>query len=122
MLGAAFATALGSNAAWSTAYEEGSLAGILHVVLLPAGQGFSRFLLVILAFSVTANIAPGLYSFALSTQITLPFDFIVRVPRFIYSVLATVVLIPIAIVGARRFYDALTNFLALISCVGLPYL
>jgi purine-cytosine permease-like protein len=91
-------------------------------VLLPAGQGFSRFLLVILAFSVTANAAPGLYSFALSTQITLPFDFIVRVPRFIYSVLATAVLIPTAIVGATRFYDALTNFLALISCVGLPYL
>jgi purine-cytosine permease-like protein len=120
--GAAFATALGSNAAWSRAYTEGGLAGLLHVVLLPAGQGFSRFLLVVLAFSVTANIAPTLYSFSLSAQTTLPFNFIVRVPRFVFSTLATAALVPIAIVGATRFYDALTNFLGLISYVRLPYL
>lgn len=115
ILGAAFATALSTNAAWSMAYDEAGLAGLFHIILLPSGEGFSRFLLVVLAFSVTANVAPTLYSFSLSAQTTLPFDWIVRVPRFIFSFLATAALIPISIVGATRFYDALTNFLGLIS-------
>ncbi|KAF8306362.1 purine-cytosine permease [Clavulina sp. PMI_390] len=115
LLGAAFATALLTNPAWTNAYNSAGLAGLFHIILLPAGPGFARFLLVVLAFSVTANVAPTLYSFSLSAQTTLPFDWIVRVPRFIFSFVCTAALVPISIVASTRFYSALNNFLGLIS-------
>lgn len=114
-LGAAFASSLTSNPSWDVAYTHTSLSGLLHAILRPAGDKFSRFLLVILAFSVSGNISPTLYSFGLSLQVLLPFAFTLRIPRYLLSAAATAILIPLAIVAAAHFEEALSNFLGLIG-------
>ena len=81
-------------------------------MLSPSG-GFGKFLTVLMALSVTANVAPTLYSFCFSFQVFMPF--LAVVPRYVFSIVATAIIIPLSIVGATKFYDTLTNFLGLIG-------
>lgn len=113
ILGAAFAAAIPNNPTW--VMEEGDLAGLLHAILLPCGQQFTRFLLVVLAFSVAANMSPTMYSSCLSFQVMAPSNLTARIPRYIFSILTTAILIPLAIVGSTKFYETLTNFLGLVG-------
>ncbi|PCH44946.1 hypothetical protein WOLCODRAFT_139341 [Wolfiporia cocos MD-104 SS10] len=111
-LGAAVATASSSVPAWSAGYADGNVGGLLEAMLSPAGN-FGKFLTVLLALSVTANIAPTLYSFCLNFQVFIPPAAVV--PRYMFSLLATAIIIPLSIVGQHKFYDALSNFLGLIG-------
>ncbi|KAH7099646.1 purine-cytosine permease [Auriculariales sp. MPI-PUGE-AT-0066] len=115
LLGAAFAASFMANPAWAMGYETKSLSGLLHAILRPAGDHFSRFLLVVLAFSVIANVSPTLYSCSLSLQVFLPFDATLRIPRYLLSTVATAALVPLAILAANYFEVALANFLGLIG-------
>jgi purine-cytosine permease-like protein len=87
-LGAASALAASSvaNAAWGEAFETSGVGGLLLAMLGPV-HGFGKFLTVLLALSVTANVAPTFYSFGLSFQVFVPWA--VRVPRYLFSLLAT---------------------------------
>jgi len=111
-LGAAVAVSAPLVPAWNDGYTNGSVGGLIEAMLQPAGN-FGKFLTVLMALSVTGNVAPTLYSFGLNCQISLPF--LVVVPRYVFSLVATAVIIPVSIVGAHRFYDTLTNFLGLIG-------
>ena len=71
---------------WSAGYDGGNVGGLIEAMLSPAGN-FGKFLTVLMALSVTGNVAPTLYSFCLSFQVFLPFLSIV--PRYFFSVLAT---------------------------------
>jgi purine-cytosine permease-like protein len=55
-------------------------------MLSPAG-GFGKFLTVLLALSVTGNIAATFYSTSLNFQIIFPF--LLKVPRYVFSIIAT---------------------------------
>lgn len=55
-------------------------------MLSPSGN-FGKFLTVLMALSVTANVAPTLYSFCLSFQVFMPF--LAVVPRYVFSIVAT---------------------------------
>ncbi|KAK7031300.1 hypothetical protein VNI00_013555 [Paramarasmius palmivorus] len=110
-LGAAVAAAAPSIPAWAEASE--TPGGLLLAMLTPAGRGFAKFLTVLLALSVTGNIAVTFYSASLNVQIFIPK--LVVVPRYVFSVAALGVVLPLAIVGAHRFYDALLNFLSIIG-------
>ena len=44
-----------------------------------------------------------------------------RLPRYVFSVIATAVIIPLAIVAASNFYDALLNFLGVIGYWSAAY-
>jgi len=81
-------------------------------MLSPVG-GFGKFLMVLLSLSVMGNIAATFYSISLNFQIMFPF--LVRVPRYIFSVIGTAIVIPLAIAGAHRFFDTLSNFLGIIG-------
>ena len=111
-LGAAFGVASSFVPSWSEAYASGSVGDLIAAILQPTG-GFGKFLTVLLSLSVTANIAPTMYSFGMSFQVFVPSSAVL--PRYIFSVLATAVVIPLSIVGAHRFYTALTNFVGLIG-------
>ncbi|KAH8115903.1 NCS cytosine-purine permease [Phellopilus nigrolimitatus] len=111
-LGAAVAVAIPLVPAWNAAYADESIGDLFVTILAPAG-GFGKFLTVLLSLSVTANIAPTMYSFGLSFQVFIPFC--VHLPRYVFSILATAVVIPLSVVGAHRFYSTLTNFLGLIG-------
>lgn len=81
-------------------------------MLTPAG-GFGRFVVVLLALSVVGNIAISMYSVALNLQMLVPF--FARVPRFVFTVAVTAIMIPFAIKAAEQWETSLENFLALIG-------
>ncbi|KAI0360560.1 cytosine-purine permease [Trametes cingulata] len=111
-LGAAVAASVPLVPAWEEGYANGNVGGLIEAMLRPTGN-FGKFLTVLMALSVTANIAPTFYSFSLSFQVFIPP--LAVVPRYMFSLLATAILIPISIIGAHKFYDTLTNFLGLIG-------
>lgn len=111
-LGAAAAIVATNVPSWNAGYADGNVGGLLEAMLSPSGN-FGKFLTVLLALSVTGNIAPTLYSFCLCFQVFIPP--MVVVPRYMFSLLATAIIIPLSIVGQHRFYDALSNFLGLIG-------
>ncbi|KAH9918753.1 NCS cytosine-purine permease [Epithele typhae] len=111
-LGAAVIVSTPLVPAWEAGYDGGNVGGLVEAMLQPTGN-FGKFLTVLMALSVTANIAPTFYSFSLSFQVFIPALSII--PRYMFSILATAILIPISIIGAHKFYDALTNFLGLIG-------
>jgi len=111
-LGAAVVINVSAVPEWNTGYETSGVGGLLEAMLHPAG-GFGKFLTVLLALSVVANVAPTLYSFGLSFQIFLPFT--TKVPRYLFSLLAIAIMLPLSIAGSHKFYDTLTNFLGIIG-------
>ncbi|KAF8067891.1 cytosine-purine permease [Lyophyllum atratum] len=111
-LGAAVAVAASSVPDWDAGYTGGNVGGLLEAMLHPT-KGFGKFLTVLLSLSVTGNIAATFYSFTLNFQVFIPP--LVAVPRYVFSLVATAIVIPLAIVGSTRFYDTLVNFLGLIS-------
>lgn len=63
MMGAAFAAAAPGIPSWNAGYDGGNdLGGLLSAVLSPAG-GFSKFLLVLIAFGTSCAAAPTMYTF-----------------------------------------------------------
>ncbi|KDQ60371.1 hypothetical protein JAAARDRAFT_126119 [Jaapia argillacea MUCL 33604] len=111
-LGAAVAVAVPAVPSWQTGYDNGNVGGLLEAMLQPVG-GFGKFLTVLLSLSVTANVAMTFYSLCLNFQVFIPW--LVWVPRYVFSVVATAIIVPLAIVGSHKFYDTLTNFLGLIG-------
>ncbi|KAF5383051.1 hypothetical protein D9615_004948 [Tricholomella constricta] len=111
-LGAAVAVVASSVPAWDAGYAGGNVGGLLEAMLHPV-KGFGKFLTVLLSLSVAGNIAATFYSITLNIQVFIPP--LVVVPRYVFSLVATAIVIPVAIVGSTRFYDTLTNFLGLIG-------
>ncbi|KAF9268967.1 NCS cytosine-purine permease [Marasmius fiardii PR-910] len=109
-LGAAVAGTTPSVPSWET--HSGTVGDLVLAMLNPVGN-FGKFLTVLLALSTTANIATTFYSISLNIQVFLPK--LLVVPRYIFSFVATAIVLPLAIVGSHRFYDTLTNFLSLIG-------
>ncbi|WFD30660.1 hypothetical protein MSPP1_001681 [Malassezia sp. CBS 17886] len=114
MLGAAFAASARSIPAWDAALNENASPGPLIDLVLSTRLGnFGKFLTVLIALSAMGNIMATLYSIGLSCQTMLPP--LTRLPRFVIPVVATAVVLPLAIVGQSRFYDTLTDFVSVIS-------
>ncbi|KAI0400178.1 purine-cytosine permease [Xylaria palmicola] len=113
LLGAAVATAITTNAAYSDAYAGSGVGGLLAQVLVPPLGRFGEFCVVVLALSIVANNCPNIYSVSLSLQVLARTT--ERVPRFIWTGVGTAVYIAIAIPGYDHFESALENFLLLIG-------
>ncbi|KAF5342906.1 hypothetical protein D9758_015405 [Tetrapyrgos nigripes] len=115
ILGAAVASVAPLIPSWNDGWNLGgssNVGGLLHAMLSPVGN-FGKFLTLLLSLSVTANIALTLYSMCLNFQLLIPK--LVVVPRYVFSLVATAIVLPLAIVGSHRFYDTLENFLALVG-------
>ncbi|KAI9784357.1 MAG: purine-cytosine permease [Peltula sp. TS41687] len=113
MLGAALITATTTNPAYEEAYKESSVGGLLGAVLIPPLGNFGRFCLVVLSLSVIANNCPNIYSVSMSLQLLARQS--QRVPRFVWSFIATLVVIGIAIPAYSNFVSVLQNFLLIIG-------
>lgn len=115
MLGAAVATAMAANAgenAYMDGYSASGIGGLLAVVLSPLGR-FGQFCLVVLALSIVANNAPNIYSVALSLQVLARAT--QRVPRFLWTFVASLIYCAVAIPGYAHFSSVLENFMLLIA-------
>lgn len=113
ILGAAIAGALPNVESWSEGYATNDVGGVLGAMLQPVG-GFGKFLLVLLALSVVPNAAGSMYGLALNWQAV--FNLIhLRIPRVIYPLAITAVVIPISIRVAAEFLPSLFNFVGIIG-------
>lgn len=112
VLGAAIGGAVPNVPSWAEGNETGSAGGVLAAMLISAG-GFGKFIVVLLAFSILGNIAASLYSITLNFQMLLPI--LVRVPRAVFSVIMTAIIIPVSIKAAESFFASLENFIGIIA-------
>lgn len=116
MLGIAIMTATSLNGGdniYATGYADSGTGGLLGAVLLPHVGTFGKFCLVILALSIIANNCPNLYSVGLTVQIFGRWT--QRIPRFIWTGVATACYIAIAIPGYTHFETVLENFMNFIG-------
>jgi purine-cytosine permease-like protein len=111
-LGAAMGGAVANIPSWEAGYNLNAASGVLAAMLHPAG-GFGRFVTVVLAFSMLGNLAATMYAITLNFQMALPWFF--RIPRVLYAVLITGIVIGVAIPAAKSFFLNLENFLGLIG-------
>ncbi|KAF8337621.1 cytosine-purine permease [Cantharellus anzutake] len=118
ILGASLAVASNANQEWALGYQRNNLGGLFAAVLKPAGR-FGKFCMVVLAMSVPAACAPTMYSFGISFQCVAPW--FAKLPRYVFSVISTAILIPLAIVGAKHFDSALLHFLEIIAYYCSPF-
>lgn len=113
VLGAAIGTTLPTVPAWSDAYASYDVGGVVGAMLKPAG-GFGKFLLVLLALSNIPNAAGSMYGLALNWQALFNL-FRLRLPRVVYPLAITAVIIPVAIRVAAEFLPSLFNFVGIIG-------
>jgi len=121
LIPAAFTTIVGAllgNAAstaayppYSDAYNAGGLGGLLRIAFHPLG--WSKFCLVMFAFSVLGNNVPVLYSMGLSLQLL--GDFFHAVPRFIWSLLCAIVIAVLGIAGQEHLSDVISDFVSMLG-------
>ena len=113
MLGLAIATATVNNQAYADAYTKNHIGGLLAQVLFGPLHGFGKFCLVILALSIVGNNCPNIYSLGFSLQVLSRYT--KMVPRFMWTLVGTVVYCAIAIPGYSSFEDVLENFMLIIG-------
>jgi len=111
-LGAAAAITAPVVPAWEVGYAGGNVGGLVEAMLQPVGK-FGKVLMVFISLSVIGNNAPTIYSFGMSFQTCIPP--LVVVPRYVFSVIATAVALPLAIAGQHKLYSALNDFLSIIG-------
>lgn len=112
ILGSAMGGAVPMVPGWADAYAAYGAGGVFAAMLAPVG-GFGKFVLVLLALSVLGQLAISMYSIALNLQMVLPI--FTKVPRYLFIVVVSVVMIPIGIKVAEQWEESLHNFLALIG-------
>ena len=112
VLGAAIGGAVPNVPAWQEGYDRTSIGGVLAAMLQPAG-GFGKFLVVILAFSLLGNLAATMYAITLNLQLLVPW--LVRIPRALFAIVITAIVIPVSIEAAKSFFASLENFIGLIG-------
>lgn len=113
VLGAAIGGALPNVESWSEGYSRYDVGGAVGAMLQPAG-GFGKFLLVLLALSNIPNAAGSMYGLALNWQAFFNL-FDLRIPRVIYPLAITAIIIPVAIRVAADFLPSLFNFVGIIG-------
>ncbi|KAF8872419.1 purine-cytosine permease [Infundibulicybe gibba] len=88
MLGAAFAAAAPGVSSYQDGFENGSnVGGLIGAIFAPTR---------VISLSIPSACAPTMYTF---------------VPRYVFPIISEAILIPVAIVGAKRFYGTLVNVL-----------
>ncbi|KAK4457341.1 putative purine-cytosine permease [Cladorrhinum samala] len=112
VLGAAIGSAIPNNPQWQAKFDQSLVGGVLDAMLSPA-QGFGKFLVVILSFTLLGNLAATSYSITLNFQMLVPVLF--KVPRYLFSILLIAIIIPVSIKAAVDFFVNMENFLALIG-------
>lgn len=112
-LGAAIAGAMPNVPSWTEAYDRTLVGGVLAAMLEPAG-GFGRFVVAVLSLTLLGNTAGTMYAITLNFQTLVPW--LIRVPRYVFAVVVTAVVIPVAVRAvADNFFLSLENFVALIG-------
>ncbi|KAI1459888.1 permease for cytosine/purines, uracil, thiamine, allantoin-domain-containing protein [Annulohypoxylon moriforme] len=113
VLGAAIGGAVFTIPSWTTAYKTGGIGAVIGTILITRLGDFGRFILVVLGLSVLGTCGRDIYS--VSFNLTAVAPVLRRVPRIVLSVLATAVIIAVAIPASRSFVTSVTAFLSIIG-------
>lgn len=120
ILGAAIGGAIPSIPDLAEAFNSGSTGGAMLYMLESSNiNGFGKFIAIILAFTLLGNLAGTIYSISIQFQCLLPI--FTCVPRWIFSILISAIIIAAAIPISKTLATALENFLALIAYWGAVY-
>ncbi|KAH6609130.1 hypothetical protein Trco_002476 [Trichoderma cornu-damae] len=112
VLGAAVAGAIPNNPEWQDAFDEYSVGGVLAAMLSSAGN-FGKFIVVVLSLTLLGNTCGTFYAITLNFQSLAPWLF--KVPRYLFAVVMTGVIIAVAITAVGDFFESLENFVSLIG-------
>lgn len=112
ILGAAIGICVPNVSSWNDGYNLYSAGGVLEAMLRPAG-GFGKFISVLLAFSLIGNVSASMYTISLNFQALI--SYFSLVPRAIWAVVTTIIMIPVAIKASESFFYSLENFLGIVS-------
>lgn len=111
-LGAALAGAIDQNPTWQQGYNKYLVGGVLAGCLSPAGN-FGKFVLVLLALTLLGNTCATFYAITLNFQTLIPF--LAKVPRYIFSIVSTGIVITVSILAVDNFFESLENVVSLIG-------
>ena len=111
VIGIGLASGVATNAAYTTAYDTGP--GALLVEGFSSLNSFGRFLSVVIALGLVANVIAPTYSSGIDFQILgLVFQ---RVPRFVWNTAGVIIYTVCALAGRGHLSEIFTNFLALMG-------
>ncbi|KAI1207028.1 permease for cytosine/purines, uracil, thiamine, allantoin-domain-containing protein [Annulohypoxylon truncatum] len=113
VLGAAIGGAVFATPAWAAAYEGGGIGAVIGTILVARLGDFGRFVLVVLGLSVLGTCGRDVYSVSFNLTAVLPV--LRRVPRIVLSVVATAVIVAVAIPASRSFVTSVVAFLSIIG-------
>ncbi|CUS22975.1 LAQU0S07e04456g1_1 [Lachancea quebecensis] len=97
---------------WNEAYGKYGMGGLLYSGF-QRWNGFGKFCVVVLIFSLISNNIINTYSAAFNLQLSS--IHMARVPRWIWAILCTIFYLVCALVGRNHFSDILGNFLPMIG-------
>ncbi|EKM56674.1 uncharacterized protein PHACADRAFT_207869 [Phanerochaete carnosa HHB-10118-sp] len=113
LVGGAFTAAAPYVPAWQAGLGNGNDIGGLVAAVLAGAGGFGKFLVVCMALTTPSASTPSMYT-ACTSLMTIWRGF-EKVPRFLFAIISTAILIPVGIVGATEFYDTFTQILSFIG-------
>ncbi|KAG2092522.1 cytosine-purine permease [Suillus discolor] len=105
-----FAAAAPNVPVWNGGFNNSSsVGGLFYSVLLPTGA-FGKILVTLVALTTPSACAPTMYTFSTSFMAVAPW--FAGIPRWIYILISEAVLIPVAIIGAKKFYTTFVDILS----------
>ena len=111
IVGIGLASGVATNAAYASAYNAGQ--GALWAEGFSSLNGFGRFLGVVIALGLIANVIAPTYSSGIDFQIlSLAFQ---RIPRFVWNTAGVIIYTVCALAGRDHLSEIFTNFLALMG-------
>ncbi|KPI42637.1 Purine-cytosine permease FCY2 [Cyphellophora attinorum] len=115
--GCVVSSALNNRPDWKDAYENQGLGYLIQDMLYP--RGFAKFILTLLVLSgINVNII-SIYSSAISCQqFSRPFS---RIPRFIWTLACSAVILGLALGGRDQLNAYLQNFLSILGYWSTQY-
>lgn len=111
VIGIGLASGVATSAAYTTAYNTGQ--GALLVEGFSPLNGFGRFLGVVVALGLIANVIAPTYSSGIDFQIL--GHVFQRVPRFVWNTAGVIIYTVCALAGREHLSEVFTNFLALMG-------
>lgn len=118
LIGVGIATGIGSNPAWTEAYNVSS--GALLLACFDGFGGFGGLCVVILALGAIQNNAPSTYVAALSIQ---TFGrYAKAVPRWAWCIFLMLIQLACSVAGRNHLYGIFENFLPIMAYWVCPWL
>ncbi|CAI4062600.1 hypothetical protein SUVZ_07G0710 [Saccharomyces uvarum] len=112
VLGLLLASVAMSYKPWAEQYDSHGMGGLLWAGF-QRWNGFGKFCVVVLVFSLVSNNIINTYSAAFSIQLSSVFC--AKIPRWFWSIVCTIVYLVCALVGRNHFSTILGNFLPMIG-------